>query len=258
MCGLTTPVIEERRLRHTSFAALALGVPHGTVLSHVDTSMLSLVLFALKRCWRLQWDNHYQETFWRLALDGPPTAQRLHLLVGPGCPCGKEGCAVPDGLHHFWHCVVAVAVRDALSTSLGSIVTRRQLWLMDAPSNVDKGVWCVVSLAALNAIWRARTILCVPRTVACLPRALQENRSALLAHAASVAVERFWAFMGNFAHSAHSAPGAWQRMLRANHPFLNFRSPAGCLQVVRPAAAGRSTPRGRRLGEIIPRPFRAV
>jgi len=237
LCTLTTPVIEERKLRHTTFVALALAVQPGTV----DASALSLLSCALKRCWRLRWDNHYKETFWRLALDGLPTAQRLHLLGGPGCPCGGEGCAVPDRLHHFWHCAVAVAVRGELSTSLGSTVTRRQLWLMDAPPLINQDVWCVVALAALNAIWRARTVLCVPRTMASLPRNLRENPSALLAHAAGLAVERFWAFMHDFA-SAHSAPGAWRRVLQANHPFLTFLSPAGRLHVNRPAVAGPSTP----------------
>jgi hypothetical protein len=80
-----------------------------------DTSEL-FKLF--KRLWRLPWDNQRKELFWRLSLDGLPTAARMHLLGEP-CACGA---LAPCRRHHFWDCAVAQAVLTELHRGLAGYV----------------------------------------------------------------------------------------------------------------------------------------
>jgi len=173
--SLTTPVAEERRLRHRVNVVLSSGVP----LNAVHPPTMGLLTSAFRRCWRLRWDDHYKETFWRLTVDGLPSSQRLHLQGGPGCPCAQVGWEVPDRLHHFWRCSVADAVRGAISASLGSPVTRHQLWLMEASPAINQGVWCVCRHSMPYGA-RARSCACLAPQPCCQLRCWMTARLSFL------------------------------------------------------------------------------
>ena len=116
---------------------------------------------AQKQLWKLRWDNHFKEIYWRLPLDGLCTAARMH-HADDYCLCGAQQ---PGRAHHFWHCPVAQAVVQHVVQQLPAAWCTRppnrptllmhHLWLMQPPPGprpIHPGVWQVVCLAALNAI----------------------------------------------------------------------------------------------------------
>jgi hypothetical protein len=96
-------VCEERKLRHVKFVELALGTNAPVAVSVGCKRLLSCM-----RCvWRqLKWDNFFKEVYWRLVVNGLPTAQRMHQTTSL-CLCEA---ACPGQQHHFWDCPIAQAV----------------------------------------------------------------------------------------------------------------------------------------------------
>jgi hypothetical protein len=52
----------------------------------------------------------YKESAWRLAINAFPTAQHMQTATG----CAACSAAMPGVEHHFWTCLVAVAVREEI------------------------------------------------------------------------------------------------------------------------------------------------
>jgi hypothetical protein len=224
---LLAPVSAERRGRHGRVAAAACGVAPGGA---PPAEALDAVGVALRGVWRLRWSNERKELYWRLLVDGLPTAARMHLEGEAGaCPCGHAG---PVGWqHHFWECPAARRVASAVGARLpaGTPLTRRHLWLMCAPPGVRVDAWRVVALCALQGMWRARGVLVAPRLAG---GAAAPMPPGLVERAGAAGVAHFWDLLEEFARVGRP-PQSWRRLLGAAHPFLRFPRPAGGLEVLR-------------------------
>jgi len=126
------------------------------------------VTAAQRQLWKLKWDNKFKEVYWRLVLNGLPTAERMH-LQDCRCVCGPAVGGQPPGrLHHHWECPVARAVVHVLQQQLvGSyahalqphhVLCMKSPCCVAAPGDpspthtLHKGVWRVVCLAAIMAL----------------------------------------------------------------------------------------------------------
>ena len=97
---LTSQQSGVRRNRHKEFCQLAHGLANAAQLP--DDQLESL----LPNMWRAPCRNTMKEPFWRLTVNGIPTAERRRArreLCGCGACC-------PDRSHHFWSCPVARSV----------------------------------------------------------------------------------------------------------------------------------------------------
>ncbi|KAF8054788.1 hypothetical protein HT031_006931 [Scenedesmus sp. PABB004] len=133
-----------------------------------ELALTASVRVALRKLWRLRWDNAVKEVYWRLALNGLATAERMSQPEAV-CLCGA---ACPGRAHHYWECPIAQAVVRAMLDSLPAEwcarpadgaprLHREHVWLMFAPPpaarragarRLHSGVWRVVCLAALAAM----------------------------------------------------------------------------------------------------------
>jgi hypothetical protein len=124
------------------------------------------VVAAQKALWKLRWDNHFKEVYWRLVFNGLPTAERMH-QQGCGCVCGPVVGGQPGRRHHFWECPVAQAVVGVMQQQLvgwvsGTLQPHHVLCMRcpepllgagGVPGPVlHKGLWRVVCLSAVNAM----------------------------------------------------------------------------------------------------------
>jgi hypothetical protein len=115
------------------------------------------VAAAQRQLWELKWDNNFKEVYWRLVLNGLPTAERMH-LADAHCICDiAEVGPPPSRWHHFWECPIAKAVVHVLQQQLGAVpggaLKPHHVLCMERPApSVHKGVWQVVCLAAVNAM----------------------------------------------------------------------------------------------------------
>ena len=217
------PILAAREVKHQAFLALACqGLPPAL---QADTAEL-FTLF--KQLWRLPWENYRKELFWRLTLDGLPTAARMHLLGEP-CACGA---LAPCRRHHFWECAVAQAVLTELRRGLAGYVGGLHLrpdhvWLARVPSpQLHAGLWLVISQAALLAMDKGRRFL----------TALQQATPPLpcpaqLLIAQKVAAAAFWDMLADFVGLA-LCPAAWLVEVPSQHPFLGVVAVAGSPSLV--------------------------
>ena len=232
----------------------------GTPAGPLPTSQLaageSQLAAMFKRAWRLPCDNKVKETFWRLALNGLPTAQRQRAQWP--CGCGTPG---PDRGHHCWTCPVARAVVASVEAQLPAAsrpLQQQHLWLGISPAAVHEGVWAAVCLAAVAAMDYGRRLMAARLLqVPADPSDPQQRRLVVtaegrlglaapatpqpqapgpaLAAAAAVAAERrLWELIQDF---SASAPAAWHASVAAGHPFLRWAEEPPGWQVVRPATA---------------------
>jgi hypothetical protein len=114
---------------------------------------------ALRRLWRLPWENGRKETFWRLVYDALPTAARLH--SDQPCPCGAPAQR-PGRQHHFWECPIARGVVSQLEAAMAATalatapppapLTLAHIWLARPPPGLHADLWGVVCLAAVEAM----------------------------------------------------------------------------------------------------------
>ena len=158
------PLRAERRRYVDSFVR-EVGGPAGQAGEGARRVWVNAVFAALRQLWKVRWDNHFKEVYWRLVLNGLATSARLHMTH----PCGVCGLAPgPNGplhgrLHHFWECPVAEAVVAAIQQQLPpawcvSPLLPHHVLFMHRPAGaspattVHLGVWRVVCLAAVNAM----------------------------------------------------------------------------------------------------------
>jgi hypothetical protein len=168
----------------------------------------------LRKLWKLPWDNSRKEVFWRLTLDGLPSAARMHML-GVSCDCGV---VAPDRQHHFWGCPVAQAITQVMRRQLPPQchVRRINVWLCRPPSpDVHVGVWQVVCLAAIISMNKGRQLI----------YKLSTSQPALSAQqriqvACKVAVATFWDMLVDFVGVGLSNP-VWLVEVGPAHPFLH-------------------------------------
>jgi hypothetical protein len=115
------------------------------------------VAAAQRQLWKLKWDNHFKEVYWRLVMNGLPTAERMH-LAHAHCMCDITKVGPPPGRrHHFWDCPIAKGVVHVLQQQLSAIpsgaLKPHHVLCMECPApSLHKGVWRVVCLAAVNAM----------------------------------------------------------------------------------------------------------
>jgi hypothetical protein len=210
------PVVLERGERHTAFAALAVGGQAAPADVGQLTSLFPLL-------WRIKWSNFQKELYWRLVIDALPTSQRMH-MAQQECACGAAG---PGREHHFWDCPAAQAVVAELQRALpNGAISRAHVWLMRPVGGVTRGVWRVVCLAALRAMWVARGAMMVPQRRQRFVGGAQQ----LLQHAQRLAVQAFWATLEEFVCTGRH-PAQWRRSLQHGAPFLHFPAPGARLRV---------------------------
>lgn len=177
-------------------------------------TLFSELYALLRNLWKLQWDNSRKEVFWRLTLDGLPSAARMHML-GVSCDCGV---VAPDRQHHFWGCPVAQAVTHVLQQQSPpeSHVQRINVWLCRPPCpEIHVGVWQVVCLAAIISMNKGRQLLFK----------LSSSQPALSAMqrvdiACKVAVATFWDMLADFVGVGLCNP-LWLVEVGHVHPFLH-------------------------------------
>lgn len=184
----------------------------------------------LRDLWKLPWDNSRKEVFWRLTLDGLPSAARMHML-GATCDCGV---VAPDRQHHFWGCPVAQAVTQVMQQQCPPQchVQRINVWLCRPPSpGIHVGVWHVACLAAIISMNKGRQLL----------YKLSSSQPALSAQqrvdvAGKVAVATFWDMLHDFVGVGLHNP-VWLAEVGHAHAFLHVMHDAeglGHLQVNHP------------------------
>jgi hypothetical protein len=211
---LCKPIQAERQQRHQEFLAEACsGLPANQHATPQDLQLL------LQRLWKLKWDNQRKELFWRLVVNGLPTAHRMH-MTGQPCTCGH---LTPDRKHHFWECPVAVSIRQLIQAALGPGPTVQlqchHIWLAHAPiDGIHAGVWLIVCQAALLAMQSAKKLLVSwqlseDNRLAHLPGDVQLDVVAKLAAAT------FWDMLQDYVALA-MYPAAWLQQLSPHHPFL--------------------------------------
>jgi hypothetical protein len=192
--------------------------------------LLSELHTLLRNLWKLPWDNSRKEVFWRLTLDGLPSAARMHML-GVSCACGV---VAPDRQHHFWGCPVAQAVTHVLQQHVPPqcTVQRINVWLCRPPSPaLHVGVWQVVCLAAVISMNKGRQLLY--KLTSSQPALSAQQRIDL---ACKVAVATFWDMLEDFVGVGLHNP-LWLADVGHAHPFLHVMQDAeglGHLCVNRP------------------------
>jgi hypothetical protein len=200
----------------------------------VDYSWHKLILQALKEVWKLKWDNRRKEILWLATLNGLPTPQR-YPAGEQQCPCGLRGAGCPGRKHQLWDCAVAQAVVQEITRVIGRVqVTCEQLWLQQPPrfpvadnqqQLVHQGVWRVVCVCALGAMWS---------TTRSLMFADKGNLGAIadlgarVDRACTLGVVKFWDLVLDFVKGARP-PASWKEELGGDHPFVAFvdEQPAG-------------------------------
>ena len=210
-----------RAARHAAFISEALGITGAP--PPADAVHLCRLLRAI---WHLGWSNQRKEHYWRLVLDGLPTAARMRGSTWDPCPCG---CLLPGRRHHFWECPAAQAVASEIRRAAGTAqLACAHVWLMRPQGGVPEGAWQVVCMAALLAMWHACGTLVLPARRARF-RGLEAER---VPHAGRAAVEAFWGFLHEFACMARP-PAGWRALLPPGSPFIHYPHATAGLRVNR-------------------------
>ena len=129
-------------------------------LAEGEASLMAL----LRRVWRVRWDNNYKVTLWWLVQNGLPVSARMPDAGSKPCGCGagvNPSGGLLDRSHHFWVCPVAREVVASVVAQLPAAqrpLSRRALWLGEAPEGIHGGIWVLVCLAAIEAMERARAL----------------------------------------------------------------------------------------------------
>ena len=209
------PLLVARAEKYTTFLTLAC---QGMTVRDVPPTVEELVKL-LSLLWLIPWENRRKEFYWRLCLDGIPTAARMH-MVGDSCACGV---VAPDRGHHYWDCPVAKAVLQELRRNLGgSAIRRLHVWLGRPPvPNLHKQLWVITSQAAMLAMDKGRRVLTAiklgsdqaPQAAHALPVDVQ------LLLAGKVAVATFWDMLQDFV-GLKLCPLEWLQHVPSQHPFL--------------------------------------
>jgi hypothetical protein len=215
------PLLAQRAAKHATFLeAVNAGLPQ-QLQPAADGVQLGKLLAKL---WKLPWDNAKKECFWRMTVNGKVSLARMH-AVGGSCACGA---VAPGILHHFWQCPVAQEVVTVLSSCLLGLsrpLHQVHVWMARPPkAAVHKGVWLVVSQAALLGMDQGRGLLYKWQKQLDTP-----GEQPLPAHlhtpqqrqqaAGRVAVAAFWDRLHDFV-GLRLCPGAWFDHIATDHPFM--------------------------------------
>ena len=179
----------------------------------------------LKRMWRVKCGNHIKEPYWRLVLDGIPTAARRR-MTAESCWCGVSGA---DRAHNFWHCPVAqrvVAEMDSELTAAAALTGRQHtplvttdVWLARPPGGVLPWLWrlsCMVAIAAMDMGRRMACKLQMGR--------VQHSSAAIGEKAGRAAMARLWALFAEAASGRRLPSG---QVLQEAQPFLSWDDAVG-------------------------------
>eukprot|EP00878_Enallax_costatus_P000037 GHUV01000046.1.p1 GENE.GHUV01000046.1~~GHUV01000046.1.p1 ORF type:complete len:778 (+),score=164.24 GHUV01000046.1:127-2334(+) len=245
----------ERMLRHIKFVELALGTREPAAVSAGYKRLQSCMCCV----WRqLKWDNFFKEVYWRLILNGLPTAQRMHHTTSQ-CLCDS---ICPGQQHHFWDCPIAQAVVQVVARELSSTwcsrtpgvcpVQQQHIWLMHpppGPRHLHAKAWMVVCLSAINAMD------CGRKTANDLCRQLHMQPTAVVipvAPAVATPQQRsitsfFHPALGPAAQQQQQQPAQQQlnrqqHMAQTGQPHVGLRQqPAAVVPVAPPAGQRRIT-----------------
>ena len=217
------PIATRRAAAHQSYLSLACQ----NLPAHLQASLPELHQL-LSRMWQLPWDNQRKELFWRLCVDGLPTAARMHMFGEP-CACGT---LAPDRKHHFWDCPVAEAVIVELRSGLSGCVQCEPLrmdhvWLARRPSySLHPDLWLVICIAALLGMNAGRKRLVALRLAADHLPILPQ-----LMIAKKVAAAMFWDMLADFVY-LKLYPVDWLSSVDSQHPFLGVQIQADGTRVL--------------------------
>ena len=107
---LVAEQLAARQEKHKTFCRQAYSLAAAVPASDNQPELEKL----LRDIWQTPCGNAIKETFWRLVVDGLPTAARRH-ASRELCACG--GLA-PDRAHHFWVCPVATSIIENMQRQL--------------------------------------------------------------------------------------------------------------------------------------------
>ena len=122
-----------------------------------DALALARLRAAFVHTWQLPCPNALKQILWILAVDGVPGSQNPAWFC-PLCQPQTDTLSThAPRLHCFWQCSVATAVRHeidnglAVSCPVHTTVSRRALWLLEAPPtspplHENFGQWCAWQL----------------------------------------------------------------------------------------------------------------
>ena len=207
---------DQRQHRHAQFVTHIFAAS-GRPAPLVEKDQAAILKLLLAQLWKLPWLNQHKEVFWRLTLDALPTAARLHNAES-ACICGA---LVPNWLHHFWMCPVAVGLLAVLTDHLQSrdmfpvpLLPLHVLLAQPPSSRLHAGVWRVVCLAFVCALDHVRRASCAI-ALAGVPSAPDTSVPLMI----NRAVTRFWDLLTEFC-VLNAAPDSWQHSVVASHPFF--------------------------------------
>ena len=180
----------------------------------------------LGRVQKTPWCSARKGIVWRLVHDALPLSSRMSGAFARPCACGH---ALPGRAHHFWDCPCTRPLRDLIQAGLQAAgpdattvaLQRHHIWLGVPPQpSLHPGVWCVVSLAALNAMESTRctiTRLSIDASGGgVLPP--EDHLPAIRRQAARAGISRFKMLLADFV--AQRRPDAWRAGLPESHPFI--------------------------------------
>ena len=157
------PLAAARQQKHQDFCRQACSLANVVPAANVQLEKI------LKEIWRTPCGNSIKETFWRLIVDGLPTAARRR-ATGELCACGS---VMPDRAHHFWVCPVACGIIENMQRQLdafflatggnGVQLTAQHIWLCQVPRGVHPWLWRTVCMAAVAAMDFGRSFMASQR-----------------------------------------------------------------------------------------------
>jgi hypothetical protein len=201
---------KEERLR--KYYALATGSPGDS------PQAAEIALGWLERVWESGGGNSRKEKAFLLAYNGFGTAARRR-AVEERCSCGS---LFPGRAHHFWECPVATAVLDAVCAGMppGTGLRRENVWLGLLPGcQVDRGVWTVTAVAAIEAMAQGRSLLVGWKLSKAQGAGAPPPEATRVGKAAAHAALAFWASLQEFA-SMKYWPKKWAEQVAEDGPFL--------------------------------------
>ncbi len=202
-----------RRHKHETFCHQACSMTNAVMASDKQLEKL------LQEIWQTPCGNSIKETFWRLVLDGLPTAARRH-ANNEMCACGSLN---PDRAHHFWVCPVASSIIANVQRQLDAFLSAtgrpslqlaaRHIWLCEIPRGVQPWLWRTVCMAAVSAMDFGRSFM------ASQMLSRRSSGSVLIDLASRNSGARFWDLLAEVAASRKLPRPSG---VSAVQPFLRF------------------------------------
>ncbi len=228
--AVSDTAVEQRR-RMAAYAVLALPPVGADVAPAVATAAPEVACQPTRRflrlVQRLPWRSDHLGVAWRLLHNAYPLSARMtQAKYRRPCTCGF---ALPDRAHCFWECPYTLPVRSLIEARLQTVapaghtvvLQRHHIWLSIPPiPDLHEGAWCVVCVAALNAMDSTRctvtrlSINAVPAGGSVPPSSVPAIRQQALRAGPAC----FWKLLHNFASARR--PDGWRVGLSASEPFF--------------------------------------